>query len=132
MKQFTNKPTIPLTEMEQLSKMKPGYKTLRDTVNALPPALRNVLGTIQFPNNDGSLLVQSLQQGMLLGSCDGSVISKYNPYQRGHAYSLQDWNTDKNNIIGYSPTPMTNTMSSLTTELYGVLATALICSHNPS
>lgn len=67
-----------------------------------------------------------MKHGTLLGSCDGSVISKNRQSWGGHSFSLQDWNTDHNSISGYCPTPMTNNITSLTPELYGPIATTII------
>ena len=112
--------------MELLQLHQPSHTSLYATINTLPLVFQQVLGTITLPPDNGLSLVFSLRNGTLFGSCDGSGIRKHERTWGGHSYSIQDWNTDVNAISGHSPTPMSNNLSSLTSEMYGLLATTTI------
>ena len=65
-------------------------------------------------------------KGQAIGVSDGSVITVDNESYGGHSYSLQSWHTDEYQIYGEVPTPHSTKISSLTTELYGLIATTLL------
>ena len=44
----------------------------------------------------------------------------------GHSYSIRAWDNDDQIIYGYSLTPSSTTMTSLTTEMYGILSTTIL------
>ena len=69
---------------------------------------------------------KSIQNGVAIGASDGSVVTIDNEAYGGHSYSIQAWDTDKQRICGEAPTPHSTNISSLTTELYGLLASTLL------
>ena len=114
------------TEIKQLQHLKPG-KTLEETLKKLPPSLRQILGTISLPNDNGKdLATEITRKGAIIGASNGSLYLATPQWRNGgHLYSLQLYNTDSNHIYGYASTPTSTAMSSLTTELYGVISTVL-------
>ena len=118
-------PNAGLSEVEKLKKVSPGV-TLRETIDSLPPELRQILHVIEYPADDGLSLAVGMLQGTLLGASDGSVIESKSGTFGGFAYSLQLHDTDENKIRGWSSTPLSNQMTSLTSEMYGALATLLL------
>ena len=83
------------------------------------------MGIISFPDNCKKI-IQALESNNLVGACDGSLISTNNGKGGGHAYSIRGWDSDEGKISGISPTPTSTTISSLTTELFGILATTAL------
>ena len=100
-------------------------KTVSEIINAFPTSLREIIGHIRLPGDHGAHLAQTLRYGKLVGASDGSLLTHNQQQIGGHSYSLQAWETDKNNITGYAVTPHSPQMSSTTTELYGLLGAVL-------
>ena len=87
--------------------------------------LKNSLGSIQHSTNSRNL-VQALNENKLIGSSDGSLVTEGSSQWGSHAYSLRSWDNDEGKIIGKAPTPSTTKMTSLTTEIYGLLSTTIL------
>ena len=113
------------TEKEQLEHMTYGSK-LHDTVNRLPRELTSILHTIEYPGDDGIDLAFGILEGKVYGACDGSLKQEKHKTKGGFGYTIQLKDTDKISIKGWSPTPLSNNMTSLTSEFFGALATLLI------
>ena len=116
---------IPTTEMDIVQQMNCTNMRFEKAIDALPKPLRVILGIINVPLDNGLELIDAMNKGTLLGASDGSVTRKQKKKTGGHAYSLRQWNTDKYLLTGYAITPYSTTMNSLTTELYGLLATTI-------
>lgn len=114
-----------LTEAEKLYSMVPGIR-LQETIRRFPPEFRQLLQVIEYPADDGLTLAIGMLQGTVLGASDGSIIETKNGTAGGFSYSLQLKDKDDNKIRGWSSTPASNQMTSLTSEMYGALATILL------
>ena len=125
-KQQHTAPQVPYDEIEKLQLLLPSTTSLYETITRVPSELQCLLGNITVPHDNGHLIIGALKEGTLIGASDGSVIQQDNKTWGGHSYSLQAWNTYDGRMNGNGPTPMTNNISSLTTELYGLLTTTLL------
>ena len=104
------------------------HDTLKDTVVAIPEILQKSLGSIHYPT-DSSKLIQALNNNQLIGASDGSLVTEGRCTWGSHAYSIRTWDNDDAKLTGMATTPSTTKMSSLTTEIYGLLSatTVLYC-----
>ena len=100
-------------------------KPLNENITKIPKSLQDIIGNINLPNDNGNSIVRSLNNNKLLGSSDGSIIQTKDKTTGGHAYSLRDWDSDQGLITVYNATPYSTNMTSLTAELYGMLATVI-------
>ena len=112
-------------EIELLERMD-WNNTVSEIIEALPQVWRQMLGNIQIPEDEGKYIYHSLHKGDVIGASDGSVVELNNESYGGHSYSAQSWNTDNLRICGEAPTPHSTKVTSLTTELYGLMATTLV------
>ena len=119
----TNTPFLS-NEIDGLSKV-PCSSSILQIVESLPPELHSIMGNIKEIQMIDQLH-ESLCENNLFGTCDGSLI-RSNPTSRGsHAYSLMHPSLNQCRIIGSSSTPSTTNITSLTTEMYGLLCTTLL------
>ena len=100
--------------------------TLHEIITNLPDEWRQMLGNIKLPSDDGRHISCCLVDGNVIGASDGSLIKHNDCSVGGHSYSLQGYDSDEMCIVGNAVTPQSTNMSSLTTELYGLIATTLI------
>ena len=112
-------------EIQQLSTCN-WNATLTTICSTLPTVWKQILGNIKCPSDDGAELAKQISLGQSIGASDGSLITMNDEEYGGHAYSLNVWGSDEHSIIGYAPTPRSTEMTSLTTELYGLIATTLV------
>jgi hypothetical protein len=91
-------------------------------VGALPSSLRLLLGTVQFPHDNGQLLATNIKSSTAVGATDGSVINSFKSLYGGHAATIQSEHHDIQSFTMSSPSPHSTEMSSTTTELYAYLA----------
>ena len=117
--------TLKLNEVSMLECMN-WNQPLPTIIEMLPPVWKQILGNIQLPDDDGEYVYKSIQNGVAIAASDGSVVTIDNESYGGHSYSIQAWDTDKHRISGEAPTPHSTNVSSLTTELYGLLASTLL------
>ena len=99
--------------------------TLEETVNTLPPHMRDIIGTIKS-NDDGLVVFKELQHGTALGATDGSLVTRNGKKYGAHSYVIGGQSNDDFIITGTARTPNSTTISSLTTELYGLIAYTLV------
>ena len=100
--------------------------TLANIIQDLPIVWKQILGNITCSNDDGEALAQNIRIGHSIGASNGLLITSNDCEYGGHAYSLNAWDTDDYNITGHAPTPRSTEMTSLTTKLYGLVATTLV------
>ena len=98
--------------------------TLEATIDTLPPTMKQIIGKATCSANRSALL-EHLHNGTLIGASDGSVIDDNFTSHGAHAFVLGSNMTGQNFITGYSKTPESTTIASLTTELYGLIAATL-------
>ena len=98
--------------------------TLRDIIDHLPTAYRNILGDITLPTDDGTALAQAIEDGNLTIYSDGTVLEGCG----AHAYTLRTENDhDDEAATGSAPTSGDpETISSLCTEHFGYFAGVLV------
>ena len=75
MKQYNQHSQIPTNEIEKLQMHTPSTYSLHETIQTLPKELRCIICKLVLPDDNGLSLVKSLQNGTLIGACDGSVIT---------------------------------------------------------
>ena len=102
-------------------------ENLEKLLMKLPKDLGKVLQSIHFPGDNGERLFESLIDGNLVRACDGSLVNEHEGTRGGFSFSLQQVESDEGRIVGCALVPGSNDMTSLTTEMYGILAT-IICS----
>ena len=99
---------------------------LERRLELLSPQYQQILGEHNIDNQAELLLRESILQGSLICGSDASL-QESNGYNKGtHAYSIQDYNSNRGNIQGRSFTPMSTNLTSLTAESYGVIAILII------
>ena len=103
----------------------PSENSMTALLSKLPGVLRDILGEITIPNDDGSFLWEEMRLNKLVGASDGSIQRRNGKKMGGHSYSLQSYSTNENRITGYSATPRSTEISSLTAEMYGIIATLI-------
>jgi hypothetical protein len=134
-------PSAPITprcsEIDQLQQL---YTTctgrsLEYIVSKLPASLRDILGTIDYPLDNGQAIINHVRSHTALGATDGSIINTYDSLSGGHAATIQQQYSDSFNFTSFAPSPQSTTMSSTTTELFAyisavVMIHALIIAHD--
>ena len=113
-------------EIDRMTNNLEKYNSVEACINALPECLRRIMGRITIPR-DSHRLIQALDaENILIGSCDGSMKMEKGITYGGHAYSLCVWDNDDGNITGKCTTPSTTKTTSLTTEMFGLLANTIL------
>ena len=115
----------PTTEIQLLHNMK-WDGTWVETIKNLPPVWRQILGKIKAPVDNGKMIQEKSLNGTLVGASDGSVKQGKDVDAGGYAYTVQLWETDTYGITGYAPCPSSTKVTSLTAELYGLIASTLV------
>lgn len=100
-------------------------QNIETLIAKLPHSIGSLLQKLQTPMDDGASLYESMIDGELIGASDGSLRKENGLVYGGYAFSLQSTKDDKGRMIGYASTPRSNDMTSLTSEMYGVLATTV-------
>ena len=101
-------------------------ETLAATAETVQPSLQKLLQVISYPKDNGMELCNSIINGTLVGASDGSLKKVNGTYAGGYGFLLQDREHDKGRIVGCAGTPKTNSMTSMTSEIFGIAATALL------
>ena len=113
------------SEISELKKLKI-ENTLEETIAHIPTAFSQILGQWTLPMDNGAYLAQRLKSSNVIGASDGSLLRDDNHCPKGgHAYSIQAVENNEQRMYGQATTPLSTNMSSLTTELYGLIATTL-------
>ena len=92
----------------------------------MPKVYRDILRTINIPDDEGYTMWKGIQQNKVIGASDGSVVGEGKRAKGGYAYSIQQYDNDSHRIIGYGATPLSTKISSMTSETYGVMASLII------
>ena len=101
--------------------------SLQDMIQQVPEIWKSIMGTTSIPLDDGKELYETLLKGKVIGVSDGSLQPKVDDIAKGgHAYAIHTWNHDDNGMYGSAGTPSSTNMSSLTTELYGLIAATVL------
>ena len=108
-------------EVLLLQRIEMTQRTIKEIIDILPSELRMILGNIDIPQDDGVDMAQAIEEGRLVGASDGSVIKMEEEDRGGHSYILQYDTTCTNRIQGYGPTPVSDEVTSTTTEHFGFL-----------
>ena len=105
---------------------------LIDTYHTGTMTLKEIMGKVVFPEDDGESLIQAIMQEGLLGASDGSLAR--DGKNGGYAYSLQSNYHNEGRLMGGGKVPRSNDMSPLTSEMFGMLGTlaalAILCKHH--
>ena len=109
-------------EVEELRMDNTIHKSIKAIIAALPATIQQSLGSINHEENSIKL-VQAINEDKLFGSCDGSLISEGARHWGSHAYTIRSWDNDEGKLTGSATTPRSTTMTSLTSEIYGLLST---------
>jgi len=113
------------SEIETLTNI-PSDITLINMINTLPQALKKILGKITIMQETCEHLLNMAVENKLIAASDGSMHKTETGFYGGHGYSTQATENDNERIIGSAATPRSNDSSSLTSEMYGILANLLI------
>ena len=95
-------------------------------INELPTQLRTILGKIHIPQDKGNYITSAKELGPLIAASNGSLREEDNSQKGGYAYSIQRFDSNTHRIQGYATSPISDTISSYTTEMYGYLAILII------
>ena len=99
--------------------------SLKSLIEKLPQSIGILLQNIQLPSDNGEALYEKMIDGTLVGASDGSLKKENGKYKGRYAFSLQALENDDGRIVGNAAAPISNDMTSLTTELYGLLTTVI-------
>ena len=113
------------TEKQHMMTMQIG-RTLADTLNKLPESMRKVVKHTSLPSDNGAELIAALNAGTLVGASDGSLRQNEEGNYGGYGFSIQAQVHDEHRIVGMGSTPKTNDMTSLTSEMFGILGTLIV------
>ena len=116
-----NKPSLPVSETDKLLAIASDGNSITDMIGLLPELLKQMVGKVILPNDDGLAIGEAIVEGCCLGASDGSLIKEFRQQRGSHGYAIgkQDDNLEK--IKGFGPSPDSDSMSSMTTEHYGLL-----------
>jgi hypothetical protein len=103
-------------------------ENLETLVSLLPHSLRQLLGTISYPRDNGATLAQHISNHTAYGATDGSLIHSFDSLYGGHAATIQQEHSDAHSFTISAPSPHSTGMSSTTTELFAFI-TAVILVH---
>ena len=87
----------------------------------IPVPLRDMVGTIELPLDEGLAMSEAIVDGRCIGASDGSLIRKFQKQEGAHGYALREYGRENDDIIGYGPSPTSDDMSSMTTEHFGLI-----------
>ena len=62
------------------------HNTLKETLNKMPVFLKEIVGTINLPSDNGRQLAETIKSDRLLGASNGSLQGKEDG---GYAFSIQ-------------------------------------------
>ena len=99
--------------------------SLKSLIEKLPQSIGILLQNIQLPSDNGEALYEKMIDGTLVGASDGLLKKENGKYKGRYAFSLQALENDDGRIVGNAAAPISNDMTSLTTELYGLLTTVI-------
>ena len=91
---------------------------LRETIASFPAYLKEIMYNVQLPEDGGRQLLETINMNELIGASNGSIKECD---KGGYAFSLQAYYTDEGRIIGGGKVPKSNSTTSLTAELYGMI-----------
>ena len=114
-----------INEIQSLQESAITHTTVQQFLDNLPPHLRQIV-KITVENCKAAAIAASCLNGTLVGATDGSLIDTKNGKRGAHSFLLIDEHTDQGMIKGSAPTPISTEMTSLTTEIYGLLAVTIL------
>ena len=112
-------------EITQIKLVSP-KETILNTINEYPPPLQHLLKHIEQPNNKFKEILTQIKDGKLIGSCDGSLLTHQHQKYGGHSYVLQGYDHSRNRCQGWGCTPSSDTITSTTTEHYGLITILVV------
>ena len=114
-------PSLPVSKVRTFLDIEDENLGLSELLSHAPRALRTFLGEIILPQDNGLYISEAIVAGECLGASDGSLIKGFKTIKGGHGYALRGRDSIKNEILGLGPSPTSDSMSSMTTEHYGLL-----------
>ena len=99
------------------------YETLNETHKNMSQYLKDLLGLIEWPDDDGALLASAIKENEVIGASDGALDNQRT--HGGYGFCLALLNTDDGMLQGGNKVPKTNNMSLLTSEMHRVISMAL-------
>ena len=121
-----HRPTFPVSETDMILKIPRGESSLQELLDQLPTALEGMVGKVIIPADDGLAISEAIVGGYCLGASDGSLIQGFRTRRGSHGYALCTSNENNEMIEGFGPSPDSDSMSSTTTEHYGVIGLLVI------
>ena len=115
------------SEAEQVARLYESPASIADLRQDLPPFLNTILGCTYGDDNTFQFMGLKLIHGEVMGGSDGSLRHDHRENllgarKGGHGYFLCDTTNTTQCLQGFAISPASNTMSSLTTKLYGGIA----------
>ena len=95
------------------------HTTIEEKLATIPTDKRELLSSIDLPQDNDESLIKAILQGEALGASNGLLIQ--DTMEGGYGYSLQSMSSNVNKITGGGKIPKSNNMTSLTAELYGII-----------
>ena len=114
---------VEVQENEWRNKIRHGM-TMEDAINELPDYVKEAIGTLVYPDDNGYKISQDLTKSLTKSWTDGTVKDKIG----AHAYTIRPADdSESNSIRGAGGTPGdSSTMTSLRAEHFGVLVVIIL------
>ena len=102
------------------AQLQSSQKSLRHQYEVLPTVFAEIVDNIVLPEDNSLSLATAMSSSELIGASDRSLIE--DTKEGGYSYSIQRYEKNECRIKGPGKVPMANNTTSLTTELYGIIA----------
>ena len=94
---------------------------ISDIINSLPEFLKQMVGKVIIPDDGGLAISEAIVEGRCLGASDGSLLKGFRKQKGSHGYAIGKKDDNIETIKGFGPSPDSDSMSSMTTEHYGLI-----------
>jgi ribonuclease HI len=117
---------LPQSKIDQhISKRLGADNSLDELLQQLHPSLKCLLGKVVWPEDAGLGVSEAIVKGVCIRASDGSLITSYRTKSGAYGYAIRG-RSNAQEIVGYGSAPLSNMMSSMTTESYGLIGLLIL------
>ena len=116
----------PITEVMMIRQLYIIPGTVSEKIDLLPTQLKLIMGTVKGPKDKGIEIRDAIINGNCKGASDGSLVSESKKKWGGHGFLIQTDKESTERYEGFATTPSSDSMTSQTTEHYGLLGNVIL------